>query len=177
MRRIIAGFACSIDGFIKGTKGEIDWITYDKEQFKELEKQWAETDAMFHGRVTYEEVIKMQTGKGIQANPFAHMKHYVFSKTLKSVADGFILVKGDTEKEVKRIKSEPGKNIAVFGGANLLSFLLNHDLVDELVLAICPVLLGDGIRFFPGLDKRINFKLTESKSYSSGLVMLTYGKK
>ncbi len=178
MRKLIAGFATSIDGFIKGSKGEIDWIIYDKEVIKELEKQWSETDAMYHGRVTYEEVIKMYGKKGAkQTNPFAHMRHYVFSNTLTSVEKGFDLVKGDFQKEVRKIKSEKGKKIAVFGGAKLLSSLLNHKLVDELVLAISPVVLGKGIPFFTDIDHRIDFTLKETKSFSSGLVQLTYIKK
>jgi dihydrofolate reductase len=175
MRKLIAGFASSIDGFIKGPKGEIDWIIYDKEVFKELEKQWSETDAMFHGRVTYEEVINMYGNKGSnQSNPFAHMKHYVFSNTLTSVEEGFILINGDLEKEVRNIKNEPGKNIVVFGGAKLLSSLLAYKLVDEIVLAISPSVLGNGIPFFTGIESRIDFTLKECKSYSSGLVHLTY---
>jgi len=178
MRRLIAGFATSIDGFIKGPKGEIDWIIYDKEVINELEKQWSETDAMFHGRVTYEEVIKMYgKKKSKQSNPFSHMKHYVFSRKLTNVEDGFILVNGDLKTEVEKIKNEPGKNIAVFGGAKLLSSLLNHKLVDELVLAICPIVLGKGKPFFTDIDHRIDFNLKETKSFSSGLVQLTYTKK
>ncbi|HYC40663.1 MAG TPA: dihydrofolate reductase family protein [Chitinophagaceae bacterium] len=175
MRKLLAGFATSIDGFIRGPQGELDWIVYDHEQFRELEKQWAETDAMFHGRVTYEEAMRMQEGKRKKAaNPFAHMKHYVFSTTLSSVAEGFTLVCGNIVEEVRRIKSEPGKNIAVFGGASLLSSLLRYGLVDELVLAICPVILGAGTPFFSNIDRRLNYVLRESRSYPSGLVQLTY---
>lgn len=178
MRRLIAGFATSIDGFIQGPKGEIDWIIYDKEQFKELEKQWNETDAMFHGRITYDEAMKNYAVKDKkQSNPFSHMKHYVFSKKLTGVEEGFHLINGDLKTEVEKIKNEKGKNIVVFGGAKLLSSLLNNKLVDELVLAICPVVLGKGKPFFTGIDHRIDFDLKETKSFSSGLVQLTYSKK
>ena len=178
MRKLIAGFVTSIDGFIKGPGGEIDWIPYDEEHYKDLARQWAGVDAMFHGRITYEEVVNMQAGKGKKTkDPFAHMKHYVFSNTLTTVADGYIQVKGDIKKEVEAIKSLPGKNIAVFGGGKLLSSLLNHQLVDELVLVICPLLLGKGIPFFPDINQRSYFTLKEVKSYSSGLVDLVYQKK
>ena len=60
MRKLIAGFATSIDGFIEGPNGEIDWIIYDKEQFKELGDYWKKIDAMFHGRKTYEASLAMQ---------------------------------------------------------------------------------------------------------------------
>jgi len=178
MRKIIAGFATSIDGFIEGSKGEIDWIIYDKEQFKDLGKQWESLDAMFHGRKTYEAVLKMNNESGVpQENPFAHMKHYVFSNSLKEVGQGYILINGDLKTEVEKIKNQPGKDIAVFGGAELLSSLLNNDLVDELSLAICPALIGKGKAFFPNVEKRIDWKVKDVKKYKSGLIYITYQRK
>jgi dihydrofolate reductase len=177
MRKLIAGFAVSLDGYIEGPNGEYDWIIYDQEQFKELAKYWERMDTMFYGRKTYEVCVNMQSGsKKKQKNPFAHMKHYVFSKALEKVADGFILLNGDLEKEVMKIKNEPGKDIAVFGGAALVSSLINLDLIDELVLAICPVLLGEGKPFFVNIKERKNYRLKEVKSFASGLVSLTYEK-
>ena len=175
MRKIIAGFATTIDGFIEGPNGEIDWIIYDKEQFKELGQHWKRMDAMFYGRKTYQAALKMSKGsKGKQSNPFAQMKHYVFSNTLKEVEQGYILVSGDLKTEVEKIRTQAGKEIAVFGGAELLSALLNLDLVDELSLAICPVLLGKGKSFFPFIEKRIDWKVKEVKTYKSGLISITY---
>jgi dihydrofolate reductase len=177
MRKLVAGFATSIDGFIQGPKGEIDWIIQDKEQYKRLKETWTKTDALIYGRKTYEEILKMQAKSEIQKNPFAHMKHYVFSKTLTEVDPAFILVSGDTREEIQKIKSAPGKEIAVFGGGELVSSLINLGLVDELVLAICPVLLGAGKSFFTGISSRRDFIHKETITYSSGLVMLTYSAK
>ena len=178
MRKLVVGFATSIDGYIEGANGEIDWIILDNEQYKELAKQWKVTDAMFHGRKTYEMAMAMKKRtKGKQANPFAHMKHYVFSNTLKSVEDEFILISGDIKKQVEKLKSEPGGQIVVFGGAALACSLLNLDLVDELMLAICPVLLGKGKPFFPDIQKRMDWKVKEVKTYSSGLISITYERK
>jgi dihydrofolate reductase len=175
MRKIIAGFATSIDGFIEGPDGEVDWILYDKEQFKDLQRQWKTLDAMFHGRKTYEITLKMSKDSK-QANPFAHMKHYVFSNTLKKAEEGYTLVSGNIKTEAEKIKKQKGKNIAVFGGAELLTSLLNLDLVDELSLAICPVLLGKGKAFFSGIQHRIGWKVKEVKQYASGLIYITYSR-
>ena len=178
MRKIIAGFATTIDGFIEGPNGEIDWIIYDKEQFRDLGKQWEGLDAMFHGRKTYEASLRMSKTEGKnQQNPFAHMKHYVFSNSLNEVEQGYILINGDIKSEVDKIKNQPGKDIAVFGGAALLSSLLNYDLVDELSLAICPSLIGKGKAFFPNIEKRIDWKVKEVKTYSSGLISIIYQRK
>ncbi|MGB8194973.1 MAG: dihydrofolate reductase family protein [Chitinophagaceae bacterium] len=182
MRKLTAGFAVSIDGFIEGPNGEYDWIVYDKDHFKELSEHWKNMDAMFYGRKTYEASLAMQPKSkskkkpASQNNPFAHMKHYVFSSTLSSVSDEFILVKGDLKEEVNRIKQADGKSIAVFGGAELISSLINLDLIDELQLAIVPVILGAGKPFFININERKAYELKEVKSYASGLVTVTYVK-
>lgn len=178
MRKIIAGFATSIDGFIEGPHGEIDWIIYDPEQFAELAEYWKKIDVMFHGRKTYEASMKMK-GEVTEEmmKPFAHMKHYVFSKTLETVEDNYTLVKGDIKTEVEKIKNEPGGEIAVFGGASLLSSLMNLDLVDELALAICPSVLGKGKAFFQNIERRSDWSVKESKTYPSGLISITYQRK
>ena len=178
MRKIIAGFATSIDGFIEGPNGEIDWIIYDQEQFAELPEQWKKIDVMFHGRKTYEASIKMKDQVTEEmTKPFAHMKHYVFSSTLQKVEDNYILVKGDLKTEVEKIKNEAGGDIAVFGGASLLSSLMNYDLIDELSLAICPSVLGKGKPFFTNIEKRSDWSVKEAKTYPSGLISVTYQRK
>jgi len=175
MRKLVAGFAMSLDGFIEGPNGEYDWIIHDKEQFKELAEYWKKIDAMFYGRKTYEAALK-NPYKG-KDNPFAHMKHYVFSNSLTKLEKGFILVSGNTKNEITKIKNQPGKDIAVFGGAELACSLINLKLVDEIVLAICPVLLGKGKPFFVNIQERNYFTLKENKTFSSGLVSLTYAAK
>lgn len=178
MRKIIAGFATSIDGFIEGPNGEIDWIIYDTEQFKELDESWKNIDAMFHGRKTYETSLKMK-GEATEEmiKPFAHMKHYVFSNTLKEVEEGYILVNGDLQTEANKIRNQPGKDIAVFGGAELLSSLLNYDMVDELSLALCPSIIGKGKSFFQHIEKRSDWTVKEVQTYKSGLISITYQRK
>jgi dihydrofolate reductase len=85
-----------------------------------------------------------------------------------------VLVKGDLQEEVQRIKSEPGKDIWLFGGAALTSVMLNAHLMDEVWLSVHPIVLGGGKPLFQGIKERINLKLHESKTYASGLVSLWY---
>ena len=185
MRKLVAGFAVSLDGYIEGPNGEYDWIIYDQDHFKELSEHWKRMDAMFYGRKTYEASLAMRPKsaskstskskkKSNASNPFAHMKHYVFSSTLDSVVDEFTLVKGDLKEEVTKIKKAEGKDIAVFGGAELVSSLINLNLIDELQLAIVPVILGDGKPFFIKIKERKTFALKDAKTYDSGLVVLNY---
>ena len=104
----------------------------------------------------------------------ASSAHYVFSHSLKTVQKGFTLVQGDTFHEVTRIKSAPGKDIAVFGGAGLLASLLNLQLVDEIAVSIIPVLLGAGKPMVELLHEKVWLRLMNTKSYSIGSVALTY---
>ena len=166
MRKLVAGFAASLDGYIEGLNKEHDWILIDKEiNFAEQMKRF---DCYLYGKSTYEGVAKMGSSNTQGTS------HYVFSKTLESVKKGFNLVKGDTESEVLKIKQGAGKDIALFGGAGLLTSLLNLNLVDEIEVVIIPVLLGSGKPMVELLPKRIWLNLQKTHTYSNGSVLLTY---
>ncbi len=166
MRKIVAGFAISLDGYIAGPNNEYDWIIIDKEiDFAEQMKRF---DTYFLGRKTYE------LTKGMGGNSMGKSKVYIFSNTLAEVEKNHTLVKGNVKETVSQIKKEKGKDIAVFGGGELLTSLLNLDLVDEISLAIIPVLLGKGIPFVREINKKLSLTLIGSKIYSNGTVQLTY---
>ena len=166
MRKIVAGFACSLDGFIEGPNGEYDWIIVDKEvNFAEQMKRY---DSFLYGRRTYEAVLKFRSKMAKAAG------HYVFSNTLDHVAEGFTLIKGNSKDEILKMKQGDGKDIAVFGGAGLLTFLLNENLVDEISISIIPVLLGAGKPMVNVLNKRVFLNLVKTHAYSKGTINLTY---
>ena len=128
-------------------------------------------DSTFMGRKTYELALAMAD----QAPPgFPKFKEYVFSNTLDEVKGDAILVKGDIKKQVEKIKNEKGKDIWLFGGAELISVLMNLKIVDEVMLAIHPVILGGGKPCFKEINERTWLTLTDHKVYPNGLVMLTY---
>ncbi len=166
MRKIISGFAASLDGYINGPNGEIDWILIDKEiDFAEEMKRF---DTFLYGRISYEEVLKF----GIQEMPGT--KNYVFSTTLEEADKNFILVKENVEQVVKELKEQDGKDISLFGGAKLLAALINMKLVDEISVAVIPVLLGLGKPMVDVLKNNISLELLNTKTYSNGTVRLTY---
>jgi dihydrofolate reductase len=105
---------------------------------------------------------------------FPKLTEYVFSTTLKRVKPGAILIKEDIEAAVNRIKNEPGKDIWLFGGASLTTSLLNLGLIDEIGLAVHPLILGGGKPLFSNIQGRIPLTLIDTKRYSSGLVSLSY---
>ena len=169
MRKIVAGFAISLDGYIAGLNNEFDWIIIDKEiDFAEQMKRF---DTYFLGRKTYE------ITKNMGGNSFGKSKVYIFSKTLKKVEDPFHLINKNVKESIEKIKKEQGKDIAVWGGGELLTSLLNLNLIDEISLAVIPIILGEGIPFVREINKRVLLTLINSKIYSNGTVALTYNVK
>ena len=168
MRKIILGLAVSLDGFIEGPNGEYDWCLTDQDYG--LTEFFKRIDSIFVGRKSYEMSLGMEGG----IEGFPKFKEYVFSRTLDSVKEGVTLVKGDTLDEVTKIKNEPGKDIWLFGGAELTSALINLDLVDEIGMAVHPIILGAGKPLFSNINERIHLNLADTKAYSTGLVYLTY---
>lgn len=166
MRKLVAGFASSVDGYIEGPGGEYDWIIIDKEiDFAEQAKRF---DCYFLGRKTYERTVAM----GNRRMP--GITNYVFSNSLTEVEKNYKLVKGDIKDQVLRIKEEKGKDIAIFGGASLLSSLLNLELVDEISFSIIPVLLGKGKPMVEPLVKKVWLKLLNTRTYSNGTIHISY---
>ena len=169
MRKVILGVAITLDGFIEGPNGEYDWCFSDQDYgMKDFMKR---IDAIFYGRKCYEMMLGFDHGG---PNPYAKMKSYVFSNTVKKPYAGTELITGDIAVQVKALKAQPGKDIWLFGGAELTTAFINDDLVDELNLAVHPVLLGSGKLLFNNIHSRKHFKLVNAKPYSSGLVMLNY---
>jgi dihydrofolate reductase len=168
MRKLILGLAVSLDNYIEGPNGEYDWCFTDQDYgMKDFLQR---LDALFVGRKTYE----MSLGMGDGGAGFPKLKEYVFSTTLNKVKEGAILIDRDIEKRVTEIKEQKGKDIWLFGGASLTSSLMNLGLVDEIFLALHPVILGKGKPLFSNIKNRMQLTLTDTKTYSSGLVSLTY---
>jgi len=167
MRKVILGLAVSLDGFIEGPNGEYDWCYTDQDYG--MSAFFKNVDAIFIGRKSYE----MSLGTDGGGDMFPRMKEYVFSNTLKEIKRGE-LVSGDIEAKVKAIKKKPGKDIWLFGGAELTRHLMNLRLVDLLWLSVHPILLGSGKPLFSDIKGRVQLKLIEAKSYNTGLVSMMY---
>jgi dihydrofolate reductase len=167
MRKLIAGFASSLDGYITGPNGEYDWIQVDKEiDFAEMATRY---DTYFYGKKTYEDALKMGSG----SFPSTH-KHYVFSTTLNKVEKNCTLLSNDITEQVLKIKEQEGKDIALFGGATLLASMLDMKLVDEIEISIIPVLLGQGKPMVEVLKEKAWLELISYRRYENGTVNLKY---
>ncbi len=166
MRKVILNLAVSLDGFIEGRQGEYDWCFVDQDYG--MTEFLEHVDAIFFGRKSYERLLQTEP------DPYPEKQKYVFSNSLVVAPAGSQLVHGNIQKEVHAIKNGAGKDIWLFGGAGLTTTLLNAGVVDELQLAIHPLLLGQGKALFSHLARKIALQLKEMKKYSTGLVQLIY---
>jgi dihydrofolate reductase len=168
MRNIILNLAVSLDSFIAGPNGEYDWCFTDADYG--MTAFMKSLDATLMGRKTYELVA----GEG---KPYPELTNYVFSKSLQETEfENVRIISTDIVPFVKNLKEQPGKNIWLYGGAQLIAPILEHDLVDELQLSVHPILLGGGIPLFKKITIRKYFKLADVIKYPSGLVQLIYKK-
>lgn len=169
MRKVILQLAVSLDSFIEGPNGEFDWCLTDDDYG--MTEFFNRIDAIFIGRKSYELALSM----GGSAPPgFPTLKEYVFSNSLNKVEGDRVLVNGDLAREANKIKNEPGKDIWLYGGASLTASLINLGLVDEMALAVHPLILGAGKPLFQQIPKRIPLQLISTQTYSSGLIMMSY---
>jgi dihydrofolate reductase len=182
MRKLIYSMTVSLDGFIAGPGGEIDWGAPDEELHRFHNQQTRELGAHLLGRRLYEEMVYWETA---DENPSAQehelefariwkdIPKIVFSKTLQKVEGKARLVSDGVVEEVVKLKEQPGKDLAV-GGAGLASTLMKLGLIDEYRLFVSPVVLGGGTPYFPALDERINLELVETRTFGSRVVYVRY---
>ena len=172
----------SLDGFIAGPGGEIDWSAPDEELHRFHNQQVRETGAQLYGRRLYEAMLPWETAdqspsRAAHELEFARIwrdtPKIVFSRTLERVEGNARLVRDGAAEEVARLKQEPGKDLAV-GGAGLASTFVELGLVDEYRLFVSPVVLGAGTPYFPALDHRIDLELLETRTFGARVVYLRY---
>ncbi len=182
MRKIILHLAITLDGYIEGPNGEIDWLVRDEEvDFGDiLNDILRDKDMIFYGRKSYEKWGSFQPGKDASqkirgAYQLLHSKQkYVFSTTKKDDGTGAIFINDNIKKCVTALKEQAGKNIWLYGGANIITTFLNLDLVNEYRLAIHPVILGKGKPLFQNIQDRHKLTLIDATGYKSGVTLLTY---
>jgi dihydrofolate reductase len=194
MRKAIAALSVTLDGFIEGPNGELDWaMADDEESWKEAFELCDTVDTCVLGRVMYPGYE--QYWLAVLANPgrplpfsgqpatkseIAYARwadkvpHIVLSTTLDKVAWKTTRIVRDVD-EIRKLKNQAGRNIYVVGGATLVSSLMNMGLIDELRLNVHPLILGGGKPLFKDVKQRHPLQLTRVKQFGSGKVMLTYG--
>jgi dihydrofolate reductase len=179
MRKLIMWNMVTLDGFFEGPKSwEIDW--HESGWGEDLERfsieQSKSADMLLFGRVTYQGMADYwSSAQGEIADFMNTVPKVVFSRTLeKAEWNNTRLVKANAEEEVARLKQQPGKDILIFGSANLSATLMQHGLIDEYRLGISPLVLGGGNPLFKPSPQRLKMKLLEARRLKSGCVILRY---
>ncbi len=177
MGKIVAGLFISADGVMEAPE---NWAPplIDEEVGQYIGSQSAAADVMLLGRVTYETFAQAFMGAK-QDDPFAALMtstpKYVVSATLDTTEwENSTLVSGDIAEQIAKLKEQPETRIYVNGSPTLVQWLLRQGLLDELWLMLFPVLVGSGRRLFEDDGGQLPLKLTESKTYATGVVSLRY---
>ena len=180
-RRIVLDLAVSLDGFIEGPNGEVDWCIMDKDMdFKDFLN---DIDTILYGRKSYDLWGQYTPGNEATDNDIEiwemvhSKKKYVFSKTLTKIENNVMIINDNISEEINKIKNELGKDIWLYGGASLITTFINLGLVDEYRLSIHPVILGAGKPLFVDIKQRLELKLVNTRRSSSGVVQHCYHKK
>jgi dihydrofolate reductase len=182
MPSLIYSMTVSLDGYIAGPQGEIDWSTPDDELHLFHNKRVRELGAHLLGRRLYEEMLYWETvdetsaigGPEVEfAGLWKALPRVVFSRTLQSVKGNARLAEGSLEEEVARLKSESAADIGV-GGAGLAASLIELGLIDEYQMFVSPVVIGGGTPYFPELGHRLHLELVEQRTFGSRVVYLSY---
>ena len=181
MRKVFLFMMVTLDGFFEGPDHEIDWHNVDEEFNDFAIDQLNEVDALLFGRVTYEGMASYwPTQLAIEDDPIIAGKmnavpKIVFSRTLdKAEWNNSRLVKENVAEEVLQLKQQQGRDLAIFGSANLTMSLLQMGLIDELRLMVNPVVLGKGRPLFTGIQDKLNLRLLKTRVFRSGNVLLYY---
>ena len=169
--------ARSLDGYIATPDGGVEWLneipnpTNENHGYNALLES---VDTVLMGGRTYHEIIGFSVPW-----PYKDKQTYVIAHNNTNVTpnEKVEFITEDIYRRISALKEAEGKDIWLVGGGVLTTMLLNHDLIDEMQIAIVPTILGEGLPLFPDKPKTQKWTLIENKSFSTGLALLTYAKK
>jgi len=186
MRKLKLQMQTSVDGFVAGPNGELDWMVREAgdDGLKFVNEMLEPVDLILLGRKMTEGFINHWSSVVINqpdslefplAKKLVDTPKIVFTKTLeKSNWDNTTLAKGNLTDEINTLKNQSGKDIIVYGGAGFVSSLIKENLLDEYNFVVNPTALGKGMTIFNDLDDKLNLQLVKFKSFDSGEVLLCY---
>ena len=184
MPKLVVFNQVTLDGYFSGANGDLSWAHKDGN-----DKEWDEFVAenasgggrLLFGRVTYELMASYwptpvaARNDPIVAEGMNRMPKVVFSRTLdKASWSNTKLLKGDLAQEVRKLKREPGEDIAILGSGSIVSQLTQERLIDEYQIVVNPVVLGEGKTMFGGVTNKLTLKHTRTRAFGNGNVLLCY---
>jgi dihydrofolate reductase len=185
MRKIISFMHISLDGFVAGPKGEMNWIKVDEEIFDHVGKRIGETDSALYGRITYDMMESYWPGAGNEPDAskhdIDHSKWYnkahkiVLSKTMKGAdLPNTTIISDNISEKINEIKKQEGSEILLFGSPTATHALIQQNLIDGYWLFVNPIILGEGIPLFTGIKDKTKLKLISTRQFTSGVTELNY---
>ena len=185
MRKLKLQVQMSVDGYVGGPNGELDWMTWIwSDDIKKYVGDLTDSvDTILLGRKMTDGFIAHWTNitddpnheEYSAARKFVDYPKVVFTKTLtESKWKNTILAKGNLSEEVNNLKKQNGKDIIVYGGAGFVSSLVRENLIDEYYLFINPTAIGKGMEIFKNLNDKMNLKLIDSSAFKCGILLLHY---
>ncbi|MET8572538.1 dihydrofolate reductase family protein [Streptomyces sp. NPDC004783] len=184
MRKVTYSMNVSLDGYIAGPDGGINWSGPDEDVFRFWIDEIRDVDVHLMGRRLYETMLYWETAEQEASlddserewvalwNPLPKV---VFSTTLSAVRGNARLASGGVAEEIERWRAEPGDGDIAIGGATLAAEAAASGLIDEYRIMMYPVLVGGGIPFFPARERRVDLELLETRTYNAKVVYLRYG--
>ncbi len=181
MRKVFVFDLVTLDGYFEGPNRDISWHNVDAEFNEYAVEMLDSVDTLLFGRVTYElmagywptpDVIKNDP---LVAERMNNLTKIVFSRTLdKAEWNNTRLVKDNIEEETKKMKQQPGKDMAILGSGDIVSQFAQSGLIDEYRIMVNPVVLGRGNPLFKGIKDSFNLKLLRTRTFRNGNVLLYY---
>ncbi len=174
-RKVVLSMLTSADGYIEAPNRNINWHVFDEQMAEYMMGFFKTVDTFLYGRISYELMIQYwpeQTGEF--ADIMNETPKIVFSRTLDKVTWNSKLMKDNIPEQINKLKQQPGKDMALFAGADIASTFIRHHLIDEYRLIVNPVVLGKGTPLFKDLEQRLSLNLTDSKTFDCGNVLLCY---
>ena len=174
-RKIIARLATSADGFLARPDGSVEWLDRPRpKHFYGMGEFYKSVDTILLGRKTYDFALGFQE-KSKSASVFdAKMKYYVFSRTLSSSAEGTELVKKPVKQFAQHLRNQAGKDIWMMGGAGIIGSFLDEEEIDEFIINVIPVFIGEGIPLIAPRHRMVPLGLISSEAFEDGVVGLHY---
>lgn len=185
MRKVISFMHISLDGFVAGPNGEMNWIKIDEELFDHVGERIGREDAALYGRVTFQmmENYWPTAGEkpGASRHDINHSRWYkkahkmVLSNTLNEAdLSNTTIINGNLSERINAIKQQPGEEILLFGSPTATHALMKENLIDGYWLFVNPIILGKGIPLFADIKEKIKLKLITTRPFSSGVTELNY---
>jgi dihydrofolate reductase len=178
-RKIIVSIATSADGFIARKDGGIDWLERPRPKGDYgMGDFWKSIDTILWGRKTYELVLKFEKEGKASPDMWSGVKNYAFSRhPPRKVIPGFEFVKEPIKEFAQRLRAEKGKHIWMMGGGGLIASFLDEGEIDEFIISVIPVFIGEGIPLIAPRHRTVLLKLLSTKEFPDGVLRLHYAVK